>query len=71
MKPAICSVCGISIIQSNNGDWVIFSNYKSLDDEEIGHPEGLEWFCEKHLEKAKSLSELKSTEALAKLQNET
>jgi hypothetical protein len=69
MKPAICSICGKSAIESRNGDWVTFTDYKRLDNEEIGHPDGLEWFCELHVEEAKSLSQLKSTEALAELRN--
>jgi len=67
MKPAICGVCGTSAVQSSTGDWVTFSDYKSLDNKEIGHPEGLEWFCESHLEEAKLLSGKTSTEALSDL----
>lgn len=70
MKPAVCGVCGISAIQSRTGDWVTFSDYRGVDNEEIGHLEGLEWFCESHLEEAKLLSDQKSSEALAKLQHQ-
>jgi hypothetical protein len=69
MKPAICGVCGKSAVESQNGDWVAFSDYKRLENEEIGHPDGLEWFCEMHLEEAKSLSTMKSSDALAELRN--
>ncbi|BBA36912.1 putative uncharacterized protein [Methylocaldum marinum] len=69
MKPAVCGVCGKSAIESHNGDWVTFSDYKHPDNEEIGHPDGLEWFCEMHLEEAKSLSTLVSREALEELRN--
>ena len=67
MRPATCGVCGISAIQSSNGDWVTFSGYKQLASEEIGHPAGLEWFCEIHLDEARLLSGLNSSEALAEL----
>lgn len=69
MKPALCGVCGKSAIESHNGDWITFSDYKNPDNEEIGHPDGLEWFCELHLEEAKLLSKLKSKEALTELRN--
>ena len=69
MKPAVCGVCGKSAIESHSGDWVTFSDYKQLDKDEIGHPEGLEWFCERHLEEAKSLLRLKSAEVLVELRN--
>jgi hypothetical protein len=67
MKPAVCGICGKSAVESQNGDWVTFANYKRLDDEEIGHPEGLEWFCELHLEEAKLLSTMNSLDALTEL----
>jgi hypothetical protein len=69
MKPAVCGVCGKSAIESHNGDWVTFSDYKQPEKDEIGHPEGLKWFCERHLEEAKSLSKLESAEALEELRN--
>jgi len=70
MKPAICGVCGVSVVQSSDGDWIAFSDYKkSPDNEEIGHPEGLEWFCEDHLEGARLLSGRKRAEALRALRN--
>ena len=36
MKPAICGVCGTPAVQSSTRDWVTFSDYKSLENEEIG-----------------------------------
>jgi len=69
VKPALCGVCGKSAIESPNGDWVTFSDHKKSASEVIGHPEGLEWFCEEHLDEANLLSGLKSSEALAELRN--
>ncbi|HIG66084.1 MAG TPA: hypothetical protein EYQ43_11160 [Methyloprofundus sp.] len=68
MRPAICKVCNISAVQSPNGEWVTFLDYKSLDEEEIGHPDGLEWFCENHIEAAKLLSHKNYSDALQELQ---
>ena len=33
----------------------------------VGHPPGVEWFCEEHYKKAKSLKHLSKTEAIAKM----
>ena len=64
MKPAVCGKCGKSPTLGVDGDWVSFSNYTTMTDEDIGHPEGLIWFCEHHLDEAKSLANLTYTDAL-------
>lgn len=69
MRPAVCKVCNTSAIQSPNGEWIQFSDYKSLDDEEIGHPDGLEWFCENHVEAAKLLSNKNYSDAIGELRS--
>ena len=67
MKPAVCGVCGVSAIESCNGDWLAFADYQSPSTDEIGHPEGLEWFCETHLPTASLLTNQKASGALAAL----
>jgi hypothetical protein len=69
MKPAICPVCNTSSMQSPKGEWVTFLDYNRLDEEEIGHPEGLEWFCANHLSEAKLLSGKNVADAIEELQN--
>jgi len=59
MKPPICAFCKRDFRSSaEEGGLVKFSNYESLPDGMTGHPKGMEWFCGKHLEAARSLSEL-------------
>lgn len=67
MKPAICGVCGLSALQSRQGDWVTFSNYPRQRTEDIGHPEGLEGFCAVHVAAARSLCDRTATDALSEL----
>ena len=69
MKPAICPVCNTSSIQSPKGEWVTFLDYKSLDEEEIGHPVGLEWFCGHHVDETKLLLNKNSSKAIEALRN--
>lgn len=64
MKPAICGVCHTSAVQSAHGEWVTFSDYKNLANEEIGHAQGLEWFCGNHLNAAELLTNKSASEAL-------
>ncbi len=73
MRPPICAVCYKRF--SNGGGLVRFV----LTEEEqkraekfkqpgyVGHPPGLEWFCDEHWQAAKDLSNLTKTEALKQL----
>ena len=67
MRPAICGVCQTTAVHSPKGEWVSFSDYKSLDNEEIGHPVGLEWICANHVEDAKLLTNKSASDALSEL----
>lgn len=49
------------------GDWVEFADYSPLPDDQIGHPQGMEWFCDQHLSFAQSVSNLPSDEAIKKI----
>jgi len=63
----LCAICGISASEGSDGDRVTFYDFKKSDSEDIGHPGELEWFYKEHLDDAKMLSGLKSSEALAEL----
>jgi len=63
LKPAICPVCGRFAIEVQ-GDMVEFANYAPLPQGYLGHPQGLEWFCNDHLSAAKSASAMPSEEAI-------
>jgi hypothetical protein len=63
MKPAICLICGKNSL-SAGGDWVEFADYMPSSANEITHPKGFEWFCNEHLDAAKSVAELPSNEGI-------
>lgn len=63
MKPPRCAVCHERFSPSNS--LVRFSNYQPLPERTKGHPKGLEWFCEIHIEAAKALKSKTLAEAVA------
>ncbi len=73
MKPPVCYLCGKDFeydFISNRpvgGDIVQFHDYQPLPDDMDGHPQGAEWFCDKHLTAAGKLSRLSLGEAMRKL----
>ncbi len=70
MRPPICVVCSKRFLEK--GGMVQFkltekekeSSKKFKMSGFIGHPIGLEWFCEKHIDEAKRLSHLTLADAL-------
>lgn len=46
---------------------VQFADFKPLREGAAGHPLGLEWFCNEHLQTAQALASIKTSEALSKL----
>ncbi len=73
MRPAICELCGkpaIDEIPPNEGDWIKFANYQLLDQFPLGHPAGMEYFCDEHLAAARPLAHETSEAALAKLREQ-
>lgn len=66
MKPAICVICG-NRSPIAEGDWVEFSDYTADSTNQITHPKGLEWFCNEHIEAAKSVSNLTASEGVKKV----
>jgi len=63
MKPPICGVCGTRFPASEGGT-VRFANFESLPEGMVGHPKGLVWFCAEHIDQARSLSSMTSTDAI-------
>ncbi|MBN2890738.1 MAG: hypothetical protein JXL97_02635 [Bacteroidales bacterium] len=69
MRPPICAICDKDFY--DEGGMVQFAltekdkeNLKRFEEPGfVGHPPGLEWFCEEHIKEAKSLSHLTLPEA--------
>ncbi|MBN2662896.1 MAG: hypothetical protein JXR68_04540 [Bacteroidales bacterium] len=74
MRPPICAICHKSF--SSRGGLVHFSlteqekEYNKSFEQPgfVGHPAGLEWFCEEHLPEAKLRSNLTKAQAIRELQ---
>ncbi|MCB1165803.1 MAG: hypothetical protein KDK37_02990 [Leptospiraceae bacterium] len=74
MKPPICELCGEDFRHEWNGEeagggLVQFADYRPLPSGRMGHPEGLAFFCSRHLIEARSLHTLTLSEALQRMQN--
>jgi len=67
MKPALCAICGLAASDDKGGDWVEFSNYQASAEKILMHPDGLEYFCSKHINEVQRLHSLSSGEAIAKI----
>jgi len=72
MKPPICEVCGDDFRREFEtsracGDLVAFADYEPLPEGVTGHPAGLCWICERHVEAARGLTHLRSGEAIDRL----
>jgi hypothetical protein len=73
MKPPVCNLCGKPAWDETGprrGDSVEFANYKPYsvgEDVSIGHPAGLEYFCDSHIDAARKLVHLSDAEALTEL----
>lgn len=77
MRPPICAICGKDFGDAGiSGDWVSFEltdeekkyNKKFKEPGFVGHPAGLEWFCDDHLQGAEEYSFLTLKEALPHIQ---
>lgn len=70
MKPPICSLCHRDQRDEPGLEFglVYFADYESID--HPGHPKGLHWFCSDHLDAAKSLEYVSSSEALERLRRQ-
>lgn len=69
MQPPICSFCHRDQRDCEGLEFglVKFADYEPLD--RPGHPKGMLWFCNEHLEEAKKLEQLESSNALKQLRS--
>lgn len=76
MKPPICSFCGARFSPSSTkGTSLRFAisaedeaiNQRMRDRRMVGHPKGLHWICEDHIDAARELTHLHWPEARATL----
>lgn len=72
MKSPICHLCnkdfGSEFFHFQTGGALVqFGDYQSLPEGTAGHPQGLEWFCNHHLQAAQALSTKTTSEALSEL----
>ena len=70
MMPPCCAVCD-AVPPADMGEFrtVSFADLKPLPPGRSGHPDGLVWFCPKHLELARTLTHLGSLEALKRIRD--
>lgn len=60
MKRPVCAVCDRPLqgeVEGREG-LIEFADYRPLPQDVTGHPEGLEWFCERHYAAARELRHL-------------
>ena len=68
MRPPICALCRRDFRRdANAGGLVRFRDEESLPEGRVGHPRGVEWFCDRHLAAAQALAGSSSAEAMAEL----
>ncbi len=67
MKPPRCELCNRSFNPKEGGGLIQFSDYTPLPDGITGHPEGVEWFCSRHVDAANDLRHLSSADAMREL----
>lgn len=67
MEPPICAICGCDQRDEPEREFglVKFADYEPID--RPGHPSGLLWFCQNHIEAAERLERCVSGEALRRL----
>jgi hypothetical protein len=67
MEPPICALCGRDQRDEPElaFDLVSFREHETLDFP--GHPDGVLWFCQEHVEDARNLDFLLADEALRRL----
>lgn len=68
MRPPVCIICD-AVFEPATGGTVNFSDYTPLPENICGHPQGMEWFCQAHLERAEKMRHLDSSSAISILKN--
>jgi hypothetical protein len=69
MRPAICAICAIPCVKEpppRAGDWLEFADYVD-EGLALTHPEGVVYFCSKHVAVARLLTAKTLPAALADL----
>lgn len=73
MRPPICCICGSRFSASKTVGGLVYFKLSEADEKfnkrmregrMVGHPAGRDWFCELHIEKAKTFQHLALKEAL-------
>ena len=64
MEPAVCPVCYSTPKHKGDGQWIEFADYSKAEDLALTHPQGLKYFCGKHVEQADALRALPFERAL-------
>ncbi len=70
MRPPICALCGHDFraaAAAADGGLVYFRDRESLPDGMVGHPRGVEWFCDRHRLAARELSGSSLNDAMREL----
>ena len=70
MEPAVCAVCGSTPQYKGDGNWVEFADYETEEGLAITHPQGLKYFCGRHLKQAEALQSLSLEQALLTLRDQ-
>lgn len=78
MRPPICVICENDFRHDTEGGLLSFQltekekeNNKRFEESGfVGHPDGLEWFCEKHHKMAKKYQHLTLAQAIQKIKEE-
>ncbi len=63
--PPRCEVCDRECMDDSGGGLVPFRDYEPLPEGTTGHPRGLMWFCRRHIGRARKLTHVDSTDAVA------
>lgn len=66
MMPPHCAVCR-KRFPAQEGGLVRFANFEPLPEGRVGHPKGLVWFCAEHIDQAKTLTALESSDAIRQM----
>jgi hypothetical protein len=70
MKPPICFLCHKHFRSPNAGFALVeFADYAPLPEGYLGHPHGLEWFCNEHLAAAQAQATNSVEVAMLELHN--
>jgi len=76
MRPPVCAICRKDFRKEpDKGGGVYFAlsdadkayNIRFENPDYVGHPAGYEWFCDKHLKRAKKYSNLTLIDALERM----